>query len=51
MHARLAEGADVQARLAVIKDCLTKRYGITHSTVQIEQGVCSDHAAGTAEPA
>ncbi len=42
MHATLAEQADQQASLTAIKSCLRERFGIEHSTVQLERGRCSD---------
>ena len=47
LHAALSPDADPQASLTAIKDCLRQRYGIEHSTVQIEQGSCSDDVAPT----
>ncbi len=42
MHATLSEEADQQASLEAIKGCLRERFGIEHSTVQLERGQCSD---------
>ena len=42
MHATLSEQADQQASLTAIKACLRERFGIEHSTVQLERGRCSD---------
>ncbi|GAB4230315.1 MAG: cation diffusion facilitator family transporter [Kiloniellaceae bacterium] len=42
LHARIGQAADPQATLERIKQVLSKRYGIDHSTVQIERGPCGD---------
>lgn len=42
LHARVTDEADTQATLLRIKQVLSQRYGIDHSTVQIERGDCGD---------
>jgi len=42
LHAQVGESADPQATLLRIKQVLSQRFGIDHSTVQIERGPCGD---------
>jgi len=42
LHAQVGESADAQATLVRIKQVLAKRFGIDHSTVQIERDSCGD---------
>ncbi len=42
LHAQIGESADSQATLLRIKEVLAERFGIDHSTVQIERGPCGD---------
>lgn len=42
LHAQVCETADAQAVLKRIKQVLSGRFGIDHSTVQIERGHCGD---------
>ena len=42
LHARLDLGTDGQAATSQIKDLLNRRFGIDHSTVQIERDGCPD---------
>lgn len=42
LHAQVGETADAQATLKRIKQVLAERYGIDHSTIQIERGHCGD---------
>lgn len=42
LHAQVTESADAQATLVHIKQILAQRFGIDHSTVQIECGPCGD---------
>lgn len=42
LHAQVSETADTQAVLKNIKQVLADRFGIDHSTVQIESGHCGD---------
>lgn len=42
LHAQVNETADTQAVLKNIKQVLAVRFGIVHSTVQIERGHCGD---------
>ena len=42
LHAQVRETADAQATLKRIKQVLAQRYGIDHSTIQIERGDCGD---------
>lgn len=42
LHARIDPGQDPDEALAAIKRVLESRWGITHSTIQIERGVCHD---------
>ncbi len=42
LHAKITEETDNQATLIRIKQVLSKRFGIDHSTVQIERGPCGD---------
>ncbi|MCP5152174.1 MAG: cation diffusion facilitator family transporter [Ectothiorhodospiraceae bacterium] len=42
LHARMAPGADPEQTMRRIKDELLRRFGIRHSTVQLEQGHCPD---------
>lgn len=42
LHASIGPGQDPDEALAAIKRVLDTRWGITHSTIQIERGVCHD---------
>ncbi|GAB4374879.1 MAG: cation diffusion facilitator family transporter [Kiloniellaceae bacterium] len=42
LHAQVGDSADTQAVLKRIKQVLSRRFGIDHSTVQIERGPCGD---------
>ena len=42
LHARVYETADSQAVLIRVKQVLSDRFGIDHSTVQVERGPCGD---------
>lgn len=42
LHAQIGETADTQAVLRNIKLVLAERFGIDHSTVQVERGPCDD---------
>lgn len=42
LHAQVCETADTQAVLTRIKQVLSSRFGIDHSTVQVERGRCGD---------
>jgi cobalt-zinc-cadmium efflux system protein len=42
LHARLAPGQDPVEALPAIKQLLAERYGITHSTIQLEGDRCAD---------
>jgi cobalt-zinc-cadmium efflux system protein len=42
LHARVGQSADSQAVLKRIKEVLASRFGIDHSTVQIERDACGD---------
>ena len=42
LHARLAEGADSSKALHDMNALLANRFGITHTTIQIETNVCTD---------
>ena len=42
LHAQVGDTADTQAVLKRIKQVLASRFGIDHSTVQIERGHCGD---------
>ena len=42
LHAQVSDTADTQAVLKHIKQVLASRFGIDHSTVQIERGHCGD---------
>lgn len=44
LHAELAQGTDRQQALSQILARLRERFGITHATVQIEEGGCADPA-------
>lgn len=44
LHARIEEAADHAAALQRINAFLAERYGIDHTTIQIEKGDCADHA-------
>ena len=44
LHAELDAGTDRQRALAQILERLRERFGITHATVQIEEGGCADPA-------
>lgn len=45
LHASLRAGADWPATLVAIKTLLAERFGLEHSTVQLETEVCADHRA------
>lgn len=47
LHARLTEGADTGFAIAAIKALMKDRFGIDHTTVEVEFGACAD-AAGRA---
>jgi len=51
LHVSLHHGADWPATLACIKALLASRFGLQHSTVQLEAGHCVDHPASTASAA
>lgn len=42
LHARIGPGQDPDEALAAIKRVLDTRWGITHSTIQIERSLCHD---------
>lgn len=48
LHARIDRAADHDAVLARIKKLLLDRFGIDHSTIQIEHGDCADEIATAA---
>ncbi|HYZ25911.1 MAG TPA: cation diffusion facilitator family transporter [Geminicoccaceae bacterium] len=50
LHAEVAPGADHQAVLAVIREVLRERFGITHATIQIETAGCTDSRAWRGVP-
>ncbi|MCW8958950.1 MAG: cation diffusion facilitator family transporter [Gammaproteobacteria bacterium] len=43
LHVTVAEEQECAAVLAAVKTLLRERFGITHSTVQVEAGECADH--------
>jgi cobalt-zinc-cadmium efflux system protein len=43
LHANVAEGRDAQHVVADLKRLLLDRFGIDHSTIQVERGPCPDH--------
>lgn len=43
LHANLALGADVSGATSLMKKVLQDRFGINHSTIQVEHGPCPDH--------
>lgn len=43
LHANLALGADVSGATSLMKKILQDRFGINHSTIQVEHGPCPDH--------
>jgi cobalt-zinc-cadmium efflux system protein len=45
LHARVRAGEDPQAALAAVKRLLAERYGVNHSTVQVEHEDCMDDGA------
>lgn len=45
LHARVHAGEDPQAALAEVKRLLAERYGVSHSTVQLEREDCLDEGA------
>ena len=42
LHADLVDGTDEQTAIGHIKSVLLDRFGIDHSTIQVERGVCVD---------
>ena len=42
LHAILVDGTDEQTAMGHIKSVLLDRFGIDHSTIQVERGVCAD---------
>ncbi len=48
LHATVAPGADRDAVMGAVHDFLVKRYGIGHTTIQVEQGACLDEATTAA---
>lgn len=51
MHVDLQPGTDHHQALHAIKRSLRERFGIAHSTVQIEQGRCADDKPSATAPA
>ena len=43
LHANLAPEADVSGATSLMKKVLQDRFGINHSTIQVEHGPCPDH--------
>lgn len=50
LHARIDDSADHDTVLAEIKALLLDRFGIDHSTIQLEHGGCADEADNTGPP-
>ena len=52
LHARIADEADRQSVIAALKTALRERFGVAHSTIQLERGECPDGAtlSGVGEP-
>ena len=42
-HANLVEDADIGTATGHIKSVWLDRFGIDHSTIQVERGVCADN--------
>ncbi|MXY04600.1 MAG: cation transporter [Gammaproteobacteria bacterium] len=42
LHVRIADGADRQSVTAALKTALRERFGVAHSTIQLERGECPD---------
>ncbi len=43
LHANVEEEVDIHSTTTQMKDILKKRFGIDHSTIQVEHGPCPDH--------
>ncbi len=50
LHARIQNDVSAAQVLAEIKAFLASRYGLDHSTIQIEQAECADHHGAAREP-
>ncbi len=50
LHARVQNDVSASAVLGEIKAFLAARYGLDHSTIQIEQRECADHHGAQREP-
>ncbi len=42
LHAHVADHVDTQSATSALKEILRDRYGVEHSTIQVERGVCLD---------
>ena len=45
LHVRIADEADRQSVTAALKKALRERFGVAHSTIQLERGECPDGAS------
>ena len=45
VHARVAEETDIQPVVQRLKSVLTDKFGVDHSTIQVEKGPCPDESA------
>ena len=45
VHARVAEESDIQPVVQRLKSVLTEKFGVDHSTIQVEKGPCPDESA------
>lgn len=45
LHARIADESDIQPVVARLKSILTEKFGVDHSTIQVETGPCPDERA------
>ncbi|MDE0063998.1 MAG: cation diffusion facilitator family transporter [Gammaproteobacteria bacterium] len=45
VHARVAEETDIQPVVQRLKSVLTDKFGVDHSTIQVEKGPCPDEPA------
>lgn len=50
LHARIDQASDHDTVLGEIKALLLERFGVDHSTIQLEHGGCADEAVSPASP-
>ena len=45
LHARVEDEVDIRPVVERLKSVLLERFGVDHSTIQVERGPCPDEAA------